>query len=139
MHFERDAKFAISLGHESDRPVRRSIRRSLWRTVLGWQISTASWLRLPASGPFVVMAAQVPTVGIEALPEIESKLRGLDVCSAWRLQPDLQVRIVHVTSERQLDAILGLVCRLTTNRVGVSSCFDDLRDTPQALHIAKVM
>ena len=45
----------------------------------------------------------------EALPEVESKLRGRDVYSAWRLQPDLQVGIVHVKSERQLDEILGLV------------------------------
>ena len=43
----------------------------------------------------------------EALPEIESKLRGRDVYSAWRLQPDLQVGIVHVKSERHLDEILG--------------------------------
>ena len=99
----------------------------------------ASQLRLPANGPFVVVAAEVPAVGIEALPEIESKLRGRDVYSVWRLQPDLQVGIVHVKSERRLDEILGLVSRLTTNRVGVSARFDDLHDTPQALHFAKVM
>jgi len=96
-------------------------------------------LRLPASGPFVVIAAEVPTLGMEALPEVESKLRGRDVYSAWRLRPDLQVGIVHVNSERQLAEILGLVSRLATDRVGVSSCFDDLRDTPRALHFAKVM
>jgi DNA-binding PucR family transcriptional regulator len=78
-------------------------------------------------------------MGSEALPAIESKLRGLDVYSAWRLQPDLQVGIVHVNSERQLDETLRVVRRLATDRVGVSSCFDDLRDTPQALHFAKVM
>ena len=78
-------------------------------------------------------------MGREALPEIESKLRGLDVYSACRLQPDLRVGIVHVKSERRLDEILGLVSRLATNRVGVSSCFDDLRDTPQALYFARVM
>jgi DNA-binding PucR family transcriptional regulator len=61
------------------------------------------------------------------------------VYSAWRLQPDSQVGIVHVKSERRLDEILGLVGRLTTNRVGVSARFDDLHDTPQALHFAKVM
>jgi hypothetical protein len=105
-----------------------------------WSLSeAASRLRLPASGPFVVMVAEVPSVGIEALPEIESKLRGRDVYSAWRLQPDLQVGIVHVTSERRFDEILGLVSRLATNRVGVSARFDDLHDTPQALHFAKVM
>jgi len=31
------------------------------------------------------------------------------------------------------------VSRLATNRVGVSARFDDLHDTPQALHFAKVM
>jgi PucR C-terminal helix-turn-helix domain/GAF domain/GGDEF-like domain len=102
-----------------------------------WEV--ASCLRLPANGPFVVIAAEVPAVGIEALPQIESKLRGRDVYSAWRLQPDLQVGIVHVKSERQLDEVLGLVSRLATDRVGVSAAFDDLHDTPQALHFAKVM
>jgi sugar diacid utilization regulator len=102
-----------------------------------WEV--ASCLRLPANGPFVVIAAEVPAVGIEALPQIESKLRGRDVYSAWRLQPDLQVGIVHAKSERQLDEVLGLVSRLATDRVGVSARFDDLHDTPQALHFAKVM
>jgi hypothetical protein len=102
-----------------------------------WEV--ASCLRLPANGPFVVIAAEVPAVGREALPEIESKLRSRDVYSAWRLQPDLQVGIVHVKSERRFDEILGLVSRLAVNRVGVSARFDDLHDTPQALHFAKVM
>jgi hypothetical protein len=110
------------------------------RAIDCWSLSeAASGLRLPASGPFVVMAAEVPSVGIEALPAIESKLRSRDVYSAWRLQPDFQVGIVHVNSERRLDEILALVSRLATNRVGVSARFDDLHDTPQALHFAKVM
>jgi hypothetical protein len=105
-----------------------------------WSLwEAASCLRLPASGPFVVMAAEVPAVGREALPDIESKLRGRDVYSAWRLQPDLQVGIVHVKSERHLDEIVALVSRLATNRVGVSARFEDLRDAPQALHFAKLM
>ncbi|HEX7425658.1 MAG TPA: helix-turn-helix domain-containing protein [Mycobacterium sp.] len=102
-----------------------------------WEV--ASGLRLPANGPFVVIAAEVPAVGSEALPEIESKLRSRDVYSAWRLQPDLQVGIVHVKSDRQLDEILGLVSRLAMNRAGVSARFDDLHDAPHALHFAKVM
>jgi sugar diacid utilization regulator len=85
------------------------------------------------------MAAEVPAVSIEALPGIESKLRSLDVYSAWRLLPDLQVGIVHVKSKRHLDKIVALVSRLGTNRIGVSARFDDLRDTPHALHFAKVM
>jgi sugar diacid utilization regulator len=105
-----------------------------------WSLcEAASCLRLPIRGPFVVVAAEVPAVGREALPEIESKLRGRDVYSAWRLQPELQVGIVHAKSERRLDEIVALVSRLATNRVGISARFDDLHDTPHALHFARVM
>jgi sugar diacid utilization regulator len=99
----------------------------------------AGHLRLPITGPFVVVAAHIPTVGDEPLPEIESKLRSLDIFSAWRLQPDVQVGIVHVESDRKLDRVVALVSRMTTARVGVSAAFKDLRDTPRALHVARVM
>src|SRR3954469_20811984 len=104
------------------------------RAIDRWSLcELAGRLRLPANGPYVIVAAEAPSVGIEALPDIESKLRGRDVYSAWRLLPDLQVGIVHVKSERRLGEVLGLVSRLTTNRVGVSARFDDLHDTPLAL------
>jgi sugar diacid utilization regulator len=99
----------------------------------------AGHLRLPITGPFVVVVAQIPTVGDESLPEIESKLRSLDIFSAWRLLPDLQVGIVHVESDRKLDRVVALVSRMTTARVGVSAAFKDLRDTSRALHVARVM
>src|SRR5277367_6440907 len=38
-----------SLGREMDRPVRFSIRRNRWRTVLGWQKSTSAAPRTDAS------------------------------------------------------------------------------------------
>jgi sugar diacid utilization regulator len=99
----------------------------------------ASHLRLPINGPFVVIAAQIPTAGDEPLPEIESKLRSLDIYSAWRLLPDLQVGIVHVASDQKRDKVVGLMSRMTTARVGVSAAFGGLRDTPRALHVARVM
>src|SRR5271163_5306749 len=105
-----------------------------------WSLrDAAGHLRLPINGPFVVITAQAPTVGDEPLPEIESKLRSLDIFSAWRLLPDLQVGIVHVNSEQKLDRVVALVSRMTTARVGVSAAFKDLRDTPRALHLARVM
>jgi PucR C-terminal helix-turn-helix domain/GGDEF-like domain len=102
-----------------------------------WQV--ARKLRLPINGPFVVIAAHIARAGDAPLPEIESKLNSLDIFSAWRLLPDLQVGIVHVKSERKLDRVVALVSRMTTARVGVSAAFDDLRDTPRALHVARVM
>src|SRR5271156_6350903 len=105
-----------------------------------WRLrEVAGQLRLPINGPFVVVAARVPTMGDEPLPEIESKLRSLDIFSAWRLLPDVQVGIVHVTSDRKLDRVVALMSRMTTVRVGVSAAFGDLRDTPRALHVARVM
>ena len=105
-----------------------------------WSLrDAAGHLRLPINGPFVVITAQSPTVGDEPLPEIESKLRSLDIFSAWRLLPDLQVGIVHVNSDHKLDRVMALLSRTTTARVGVSAPFGDLRDTPRALHLARVM
>ena len=101
-----------------------------------WEVATV--LRLPSSGPYVVIAAEVPTVGGEALPEVESKLHSLDVCSAWRLLPDVQVGVAHAKSDQQLDKLLALMSRMAAHRVGVSARFDDLRETPQALRIAMV-
>ena len=98
----------------------------------------ASNLRLPKDGPFVVIAAEVRSGGTEPLPAIESKLRSLDVYSAWRVLPDWQVGIVHVTSEQRLDKVVALLSRTAVDRVGVSARFNDLRETPRALHFAKV-
>jgi sugar diacid utilization regulator len=99
----------------------------------------AGYLRLPINGPFVVIAAQAPAVGDEPLPEIESKLRSLDIFSAWRLLPDSQVGIAHVHSDQKLGVLVALISRTTAARVGVSAAFGDLRDTPQALHVARMM
>ena len=102
-----------------------------------WEV--AGNLGLPSNGPFVVIAAEVAAGGTEALPDVEPKLRSLDVHSAWRLLPELQVGIVHVASEQHLDKVVALMSRMEAGRVGVSAAFVDLRNTPQALHFAKVM
>ena len=46
---------------------------------------------------------------------------------------------MHVKSDHGLDRVIGLVSRMATVRVGVSAAFDDLRNTPRALHVAQVM
>jgi sugar diacid utilization regulator len=105
-----------------------------------WSLrEVAGRLRLPINGPFVVVAAQAATVGDEPLRAIESKLRSLDIFSVWRRLPDVQVGIVHVTSDQILGVVVALMSRTTTARVGVSAAFKDLRDTPQALHVARMM
>jgi sugar diacid utilization regulator len=105
-----------------------------------WNLrDVAGCLRLPINGPFVAVAAQAPTVGDAPLREIESKLRSLDIFSVWRLLPDVQVGVVHVTSDHKLNLVVALLSRTTTARVGVSAAFKDLRNTPRAVHVATMM
>jgi hypothetical protein len=121
-----------SLGDVSRRPF--SIESLLdGRELDEWTLWVANQLQLPTSGQFVVVAADVSSAGSEALPGIESKLRSLDVYSAWLLLPDWHVGIVHIHSQPQLDKVLALVFRLAAAPVGVSARYDDLRDAPQAL------
>jgi hypothetical protein len=101
-----------------------------------WEV--AQLLRLPISGPYVVIAAICPTVGKQALPGITSKLRAADIFSAWRLLPDIQVGIAHVSTESKREKVVQLLERLATTRVGVSPPFNDLTDTAQALRYARV-
>jgi hypothetical protein len=102
-----------------------------------WGLADA--LRLPSSGPYVVIAAGLPAVATIALPEIESKLRSMDVFSAWRLLPDLHVGVVHVNTDTHLANALALISRIATSRVGASARFDDLRETALALRHARLM
>jgi len=105
-----------------------------------WRLrDVAGCLRLPINGPYVLIAAPIRSAGDEPLPEIESKLRSLDIFSAWRRLPDLQVGIVHIASDQKLDRVIALISRTTTVRVGVSASYKDLRETPRALHVARVM
>jgi PucR C-terminal helix-turn-helix domain/GGDEF-like domain len=102
-----------------------------------WEI--ADYLRLPTGGPYVVIAAHVGATGNRGLPDIESKLRSLDVSSAWLLLPDAHVGIVHITTDEHLTGVLELVARTATGRVGVSARFNDLRAATHALRFARVM
>ena len=126
------------VGDESEREVLIDsvLHGRLFEQSSVWE--AADYLRLPAKGPYVVIAADTGVVGTEALPGIESKMRSMDVFSAWRRLPDLHVGIVHVKTIEQLDNVLALVSRLAIGRVGVSAQFDDLRDTAQALRYARV-
>jgi hypothetical protein len=135
----RDEQSRRALTDESERSllIDSVLHGRLFKQSSVWEV--ADYLRLPSEGPYVVLAAEVPDVGTEALHEIESKLRSIDVFSAWRLLPDLQVGIVHIKSDKHLSNVLALVTRMATNRVGVSARFDDLRETAQALRFARVM
>jgi len=134
----REEKARRVLSDESERSalIDSVLRGRLFEQWSVWE--AADYLRLPTEGPYVVMAAEIEALGEEALPQIESKLRSMDVFSAWRMLPDLQIGIVHVKTDKHLASVLALVSRIATTRVGVSTRFNDLRETAQALRYARI-
>jgi hypothetical protein len=107
--------------------------QSLWEA--------ADLLRLPTTGPYVVVAAELPAIGKVGLHAIENRLSARDLRSAWRLLPDLQVGIVHLQVHPQGAALAGLVDVLkqaATTRVGISPPFHELSETSDALRFARL-
>ncbi|MGW7543845.1 PucR family transcriptional regulator [Streptomyces sp. NPDC054770] len=100
--------------------------------------SAAEVLGVPRTGPFTVVAAEVPQMGRQALPEIAALLSRRGILSAWRLRPDLQLGIVYLRTPRSLDDLTGVLRQHAEHRVGVSPLYDDLSRTGDALRFAKV-
>jgi sugar diacid utilization regulator len=101
----------------------------------------ADLLRLPTSGPYVVVAAELPAIGKLGLPTIENKLSVRDIRSAWRLLPDLQVGIVHLRGPvppETLDTLVEVLRQAATARVGISPPFHELADTSDGLRFARL-
>jgi hypothetical protein len=107
--------------------------QSLWEA--------ADLLRLPTSGPYVVVAAELPAIGKLGLPAIENKLSTRDIRSAWRLLPDLQVGIVHLrdpATPNTLGTLIDVLDQTATTRVGISPPFHELAETGSALRFARL-
>ena len=99
----------------------------------------ADILRLPAEGPYVVVAAQVPEAGRHALTRVEDVLRPLGVASAWRLLHDAEVGIARLPDAHPVGAALADALESAAKgRVGISPPYRDLRRTAEALKLARI-
>jgi hypothetical protein len=125
----RDAMTARILNREHERSAlvgallegRITETRTLWEA--------AEILRITRRGPYVVVAAEVPELGRQAISDAENRLRAEDISSAWRLLPDLQVGIVVLPTPRQLSQLAALLTRRATHRVGISPQYQALEQT----------
>ena len=132
------------LSHEQERSalVEALLEGRLTDTTL-WE--AAQILRIPPEGPYVVVAAQVPEIGRHALPRAEEALRAIGVASAWRLLHDVQVGIARLPgggpgshAGAAVDRLADVLGSAGEGRVGVSPPYDDLRDTPRSLRLARI-
>src|SRR5271155_3399674 len=115
---ERSALVEALLSH------RITDSQSLWEA--------ADLLRLPTTGPYVVVAAELPAIGRLGLPTIENKLSVRDIRSAWRLLPDLQVGIVHLRDSATVGILVEVLRHTASAKVGISPPFHELSETSDA-------
>ena len=99
----------------------------------------ADILRLPAHGPYVVIAADAAEVGRHALARVDDVLRPLGVASAWRLLHDTEIGIARMPGPRLSTGRLAEALEATATRhVGISLPYLDLRNTAEALRLAMI-
>jgi hypothetical protein len=101
-----------------------------------WEV--ADLLALPYHGSFVLVAADVPGLARQALPDIENRLRARDMGSAWQLLPDLHVGIVSLRADKTLAPLVTMLRAAATARIGLSPVYTGLEKTAQALHLARI-
>jgi hypothetical protein len=65
-------------------------------------------------------------------------IRSIDVFSAWRLPPDIQIGIAQIPSDAVRTKMVELLKRTATTRVSISPMFNDLADTARALRYARL-
>jgi hypothetical protein len=98
----------------------------------------AAMLQLPAHSTFVVVAAETPRTGDEALIGVEETLRRRGVASVWRLETELQVGVVALRAPVTVPKLCEHLAPLAKGRVGVSTPYTNLDQTTVALRQAQV-
>lgn len=104
-------------------------QRALWET--------ANRLGMPFTGCFLVVIAAATASSSDPVPGITSKLRQIDVASAWRLDPHHAVGVLSLPDTDPTRALERLT-RHATGNVGISPTFKHLAAAPSAHYLAGV-
>jgi hypothetical protein len=135
----RDAVTERIVAHEHERSAlvaalldgRITDSQTLW--------DSADVLGISRRGPYVVVAAELASVGRYVLPDVAARLRAQDLSSAWRLLPDLQVGVVVLPDHTGgLDRLVAVLDRQARHPIGVSPPYPTLDGTRTALRFAKI-
>ncbi len=134
----REAAMAQALRDERERSalVAALLEGRVLEDATVWEV--ADLLRLPRQGPFVVVAAESPQIGSEALPHVETGLRVRGINSAWRLLPEMHIGVVRLSDEPNRRQLADVLSGLAQRRVGVSPQYQRLTETATALRLARI-
>ncbi|MFZ0714853.1 PucR family transcriptional regulator, partial [Mycobacterium sp.] len=133
---EQIAHQMVTRQQERSAMVQALIDGRLTDTVDLW--NTADTLRISLHGPYVVVCAELTRISRTGFPDIEDRLSARGIFSAWRLQPDIEIGILHLGPSTGLDPVLEVLTEYPVTRVGVSPLFDDLAGTAGALRYARI-
>lgn len=100
-----------------------------------WNV--ADTLGLSLRGPYVVVCAELASTGRAVLLDIDQRLSAIGVFSAWRLQPDTQIGILHLGDDQRLDAVIETLREYPATRIGISPPISDLAETARGLRYAR--
>ena len=100
-----------------------------------WEV--ANTLRLPLDGAFLVIAAETE-LGHDPVPRAESALAVLDVRSVWRLDAELSLGVLSLPDRTRNGAVLTVLGRQATRRIGASPVFAELHQASWALDLARL-
>ncbi|WP_306362860.1 CdaR family transcriptional regulator [Nocardia sp. CC227C] len=96
----------------------------------------ARTLGLPASGQFVVVVAATDAVNVT--PGVGKSLAMLGVASAWRVRVDSHAGIIALTPRFTDQRLCSALTERAVGRVGISSPYTGLTETPAALRQAEL-
>jgi hypothetical protein len=108
----------------------------------GTSREVAEALRLPHDSRYVVVAAEVPSTGLqEKIRLVETQLSRAGIPSAWRLLPDGQTVVAGIAAvggAAGLRALADALSETWEHRAGISPQFDTLDAARRALRFAKL-
>lgn len=133
---EEMARQFVGRQQERSALVQALIDGRLTDTVDLW--NTADTLRISLQGPYLVVCAELASIGRSVLPDIEPRLSERGIFSAWRLQPDIEIGILHLGPAGRLDTVVEALSGYAGTRVGISPPIPDLAETARALRYARI-
>lgn len=99
---------------------------------------SADALGLGRTGEFVVVTAECPAPGVEALPDAEVLLRRHNVASAWRLDHHFHEGLVVLRHGFTVPQLLDLLGPAARTRIGVSTPFGRVHNAPEGRREARL-
>jgi hypothetical protein len=99
---------------------------------------SAAALHLPHTGHYVVVSAECPTPGGEALHDVEKLLRQHNVTSAWRLDHEHHDGLVELRHGFDVSRLVEVLAALAQARVGLSTVVHSVADAPEAQRQARL-